>query len=207
MLLEGKERQRAIEMITQNHYAHSVSSAKSYYFEFEGAYVVFSIPANKNIAKYLLGFAGNVWELSRMWAPNGHRSNLLTQAISLSVKELLKLETSIDALVSYADPNVGHEGFVYRAASWIYTGQTDDGRYYTDASGQVVARRKFHSGSKILTKSEILALGYSELKRPGKHRYVRPISKRAKRHLTQRAPDLGQAVANPSNNLGVAPSG
>jgi hypothetical protein len=87
-------------------------------------------------------------------------------------------------LVSYADPNVGHLGFVYRAASWLYMGQTEDGRYYTDANGRVIARRSFHSGSKIFNKAQILSMGYQELKKPGKHRYVRPISKRSKRLLT-----------------------
>ena len=180
-LLTGEDRKAAIDVIRKNHYTRSVSSAKSYFFYFDGAYVVFSIPANKNIAKFVLGFPGITWELSRMWAPDGHRKNLLTQAISLSVKKLIKIETGIDALVSYADPNVGHEGFVYRAASWIFHGQSEEGRYYVDESGRVFARRKFHSGSRFLKKAEILSLGYKELRRPGKLRFYRPISKRAKK--------------------------
>ena len=182
-LLNGEDRREAINALLSNHYAHSVSSGKSYYFGLDGAIVAFSIPANKNIAKYLLGHDGVVWELSRLWAPDGHRKNLLTQAISMSVRELVRLEPNIDAIVSYADPNVGHLGFVYRAASWLYSGQTEDGRYYVDSGGQVVSRHKFHSGSRFLKKEEILALGYKELRRPGKHRYVRPISKKAKRVL------------------------
>ena len=80
-------------------------------------------PANKNIANFLLGWPGNVWELARLWAPDGHAKNLLTQAISAAVALICKLE-SPDALVSYADPNAGHKGGVYRAASWLYSGRS-----------------------------------------------------------------------------------
>lgn len=181
MLLLGESKRAAIETLISNHYAHSVSSGKSFYFSFEDSIVVYSIPPNKNIAPFLLGRAAQVWELSRLWAPDGHRKNLLTMAISESLKEFLKLNSDVEAVVSYADPNVGHNGGVYRAASWIYTGQVEESRYYVDTSGQVVSRRKFHSGNRHMVKSEILALGYSEIKCPGRHRYVKPITKKARK--------------------------
>lgn len=172
--------------IKRHHYTHSIPSGKSHYFAYETAIIVYSIPANQFIAQFLLGHDAPVWELSRLWAPDGHRKNLLTQAIAESLKELRRIEPDLEAVVSYADPNVGHHGGVYRAASWIYTGQCEDGRYYTDSTGQSVARRKFHSGSNILTKAEILALGYIESKRPGRHRYVKPLTRAAKRSVEQK---------------------
>jgi hypothetical protein len=123
-----------------------------------------------------------VWELSRLWAPDGHRDNLLTQAISEAVKKLRSLEP-VDALVSYADPNVGHTGGVYRAASWIPHGQSEENRVYVSPAGDLVARRAFHSGKTHLRKSEIEALGYKEKKLPGKIRFVKPLTKLAKRQL------------------------
>lgn len=179
-LLQGSDRDRAISIIRSNHYTHSVPSGKSHYVQFGEAIVVWSIPANKNIARFLLGWPGNVWELSRLWAPDGHEKNLLTQAIKSAVKIIKKLENP-DALVSYADPNAGHEGGVYRAASWICHGRSEEVRTYRNASGQTFARRAFHSGRRSLKKSEIEALGYSELKLPGKVRFVRPLSKRARK--------------------------
>lgn len=184
--LLGAEREAAIQKLIANHYAHSFPSGKSHVFELEGAVVVFSIPANNNLAKFVLGRPGNVWELSRMWAPDKHEKNLLTRAISEAIQLLRRVEPKVEALISYADPNVGHAGGVYRAASWIYTGQSEEGRYYRDAKGQVVARRKFHSGKTFLRKAEILALGYVEHMLPGKHRFIKGITKRASKDIARK---------------------
>lgn len=180
-ILTGEGRELAIELIRKHHYSRSVPSGKSHYLKFEDAIIVWSIPANKNLSGFVLsGEHGSVWELSRLWAPDGHRKNLLSKAISEAVKVIRELEHP-DALVSYADPNVGHSGGVYRAASWVYHGQSEEARYYRDASGKTVSRRSFHSGKKSLKKSDIIAMGYSEFKLPGKHRFVKPISKMATR--------------------------
>ena len=144
--LLGPERTAAIATIRTSHYTHSVPSGKSHYFRHGDALVVFSIPANQFVGKFLFGVKRNVWELSRLWAPDGHERNLLTRAISRSVRALKQREPGVWGLVSYADPNVGHAGFVYRAASWLACGQVEESRYYRSADGTVVSRRKFHSG-------------------------------------------------------------
>lgn len=179
-VLLGEEREKAKQTVLTNHYTHLVPSGKSHYVKFNEAVVIWSIPANCNIAKFLLGRKGNVWELARLWAPDGHAPNLLTQAISHAVGWIRILEKP-ELLVSYADPNAGHQGGIYRAASWIYDGQSEENRVYRDAAGQTVARRAFHSGAKSLKKSEIEALGYTQLKLPGKQRFVRPLTIRAVR--------------------------
>jgi hypothetical protein len=195
-LVLGTNRDICIELLKRNHYTHSVSSGKSYYFKYEDAVVSYSIPANCMVGRWLLGFEANVWELSRLWAPDGHRPNLLTQAISETLRGLREIEPDIDAAISYADPNVGHEGGVYRAASWLYLGQAEEGRYYQHReSGQVVARRRFHSGSDHLVKAEIEALGYNELLRPGKHRFARLISRRSKRAFSEKWGDYREMLS------------
>lgn len=184
-LLFGEARERAIQTIRTNHYSRSVPSGKSHYIQFGDAIVVWSIPANKNIAGFLLGKSGgSAWELSRLWAPDGHAKNLLTQSISAAVKIIRRLEHPA-ILVSYADPNVGHLGGVYRAASWIHHGTSEEGRYYRDANGVVVSRRSFHSGKTSLKKAAIIALGFTEEKRPGKERFVKPLSAAARRTFRQ----------------------
>jgi hypothetical protein len=126
-----------------------------------------------------------------MWAPDGHRQNLLTEAISECLDQFIALERKLlgqcHALVSYADPNAGHVGTVYRAASWTYLGQSEESRAYVDQTGQLVPRRKFHAGKKFLVKDEILALGYKEIKRPGKHRFARGLPKWAQRRVKKHA--------------------
>ena len=187
--LTGDDRKLAEFTIEKCHYAHSIPSGKTHYFLAAGAFFAFSIPANKNISTFLIGTPGKVWELARMWAHDNHKPNALTQGLAASVAGLFSIE-DVEALVSYADPNVGHSGHVYRAASWVYMGQSEEGRYYRDESGQVVSRRKFHSGSRSLTKAEILALGYSELKLPGKHRFARGLTRSARRAISQKAASL-----------------
>jgi hypothetical protein len=186
-VLTGEARKMAADCIRRFHYSHSVPSGKSYYVQHGPAYVVWSIPANNNLAKFILGKTGNVWELSRLWAPDGHEPNLLTQAISAAVGIIQTLERP-DALVSYADRLHKHHGGIYRAASWIYHGRTDDCRGWIK-DGQWVARRKFHSGKKFLTKPEIEALGYVQCNKEGKERFVKPLSRHAKRHI-KKAPVL-----------------
>lgn len=181
-ILTGLDRVEAEDLIARNHYTHSLPSGKSHFVRFRTALVVWSIPANNNIANFLLGWPGNVWELSRLWAPDGHEKNLLTMAISRAVEVISVLEEP-DVLVSYADPNVGHTGGIYRAASWIYHGESEESRAYQNSCGQVIARRAFHSGDKSLRKNEILAAGYSELNRRGKLRFVKPMNRRAAKAL------------------------
>jgi hypothetical protein len=176
--LVGHDREDAERLICANHYTHSVPSGKSHYVAFRSAIVVWSIPSNKNIGTFLLGRECNCWELARLWAPDGHEPNLLTKAISKAVGIIKRIERP-DILVSYADPNVGHGGGVYRAAGWLYHGRCEESRAYQGEDGAVLARRAFHSGDRSMTKAEIEAAGYSEIKVAGKHRFVRPLTKRA----------------------------
>jgi len=69
---------------------------------------------------------------------------------------------------------------VYRAASWVDHGQSDESRAYRSAEGKILARRAFHSGPSTLSKAEIEQLGYAELNLPGKHR-LRFLSRQARR--------------------------
>lgn len=181
--LLGIERDRAIQTIRAHHYTHSVPAGKTHYFGVETALVTISIPANQYIGRFLFGRDRVVWELSRLWAPDGHHRNLLTAAIAQAVRQFRQLEPETWALVSYADPNVGHAGFVYKAASWLPCGQVEESRYYLGPDGVVVSRRKFHSGGKALVKAEIVARGFTEVKRPGRLRFCLPFSRTARREF------------------------
>lgn len=70
--ITGHDRGAAVQTIRANHYSHSFPSGKSHVFRFADAIVVYSIPANKNLAAFVLGRPGIVWELTRLWAPDGH---------------------------------------------------------------------------------------------------------------------------------------
>lgn len=183
--LLGPRRDWAEEMVTKNHYAHSVPSGKSHYFLVGDAIYVFSIPANQHIGFFLLGNDRPVWELSRMWAPDGH-TTILTAGLAEAISGFRRCEPTVVALVSYADPNQGHEGGIYRAASWVYTGQSDEGRAYLSEEGQTVPRRKFHSGDKAMVKAEIEAQGYTQVAAPGKHRFAKGLTAASRKVIARR---------------------
>ncbi len=178
--LPTKEMQR---LIIKHHYTKSIPSGKCHYFEFEDAIIAFSIPANPYVSKFLTGRNNAVWELSRLWAPDGHRRNLLSQAIAFGVTELRRLVPGCLAVISYADPAVGHMGTVYRAASWIYLGQCEETRAYRSPGGLLVARRKFHSGNRAMLKAEIEAAGFIEERHVGKHRFARGFTARVRKRI------------------------
>jgi hypothetical protein len=174
-----------LEIIRRNHYTGSVPSGKRAVFQYEDAIVVFAIPANKNISTWLLGRPNVVWELSRLWAPDGHRPNLLTEAIADATRRFRGEYPEVEALVSYADPSAGHKGGVYRAASWMFLGQCEETRSYRSPDGRIVSRRAFHSGRRSLRKAEIEALGYVQANTPGKYRFAKPLSRKARKLLTK----------------------
>ena len=184
--LHGAFRRQAADAIRRQHYLRSVPSGKSYFVSYDSAIVVWSIPANNNVSTFLIGKPNVVWELSRLWAPDGHRGNLLTEAIAFAVRFLKRAEPQCGAVVSYADPNVGHHGGVYRAASWMRCGQCEESRYYVRPDGTTTSRRSFHSGDTGSTKAEVYARGVRELRKPGKLRFAHPLQRWARRELEKR---------------------
>lgn len=190
------DRRAGAALIRERHYTRSFPSGKTHLFAFGDALIAYSIPANPYAARWLLGLppTGNpVWELTRLWAPDGHAPNLLTQAIAASVSALRAVEPAVVALVSYADPNVGHGGGVYRAASWTPLGQSEEARAYRTADGQIVARRAFHSGSSHMTKAQIEATGAVQLRLPGKLRFARGLTRQTRRAIAAHPANITKA--------------
>lgn len=170
-------RQEAEAVIRREHYAHSFPSGWVRCYRIDEVWVVFSIPANKNLEGFLFSAPVGLRELARLWAPDGHGPNSLTCAIAKALRCLRRDAPECEAVVSFADPNQGHLGGVYRAASWLYTGQSAESRYYLGLDGAPVSRRRFHSGAH----SKVPDLPV--LRRPGKHRFVRLLTKRARQRF------------------------
>ena len=159
------ERSEAKHVIENNHYTRRFPSGWSRSYECLGVFVVFSIPANKNLEGFIFNRKIGLRELARLWAEDGHGPNALTQALAAILKEFRKDVPECGGLVSFADPNQDHHGGIYQAASWTFTGQSSESRTYLLPDGTPVSRRAFHSGKKSLP----------VVKRPGKLRYVRTL--------------------------------
>lgn len=88
----------------------------------------------------------NCWELARLWIDDDVPRNAETWFISKCVKWIVNNRPDVHCLVSYADPSVGHQGTIYKAANWQADGRTDEGRKsprcdYVDVSGKRYSRR------------------------------------------------------------------
>jgi len=82
-----------------------------------------------------------VIELGRMVGKNNHRWSM-SSLMSLCVKEIIKLN-KYDLIVTYSDPFAGHDGMTYKAAGWLFDGEsTKEDIYLID--GKRIARRTLY---------------------------------------------------------------
>jgi hypothetical protein len=105
--------------------------------------VIFALPPRETFTRY----GGLTWELARLWVADHIPANAETYLISRAVKYIRRFRPEVRALVSYADPSVGHKGTIYRAANWTRDGKTDDDRktprfdYVDSRTGRKYSRR------------------------------------------------------------------
>lgn len=105
--------------------------------------IIYALPPRETCTRY----GGLTWELARLWLHDDVPKNAETYLISRSVKHIRANFPEVRALVSYADPSVGHAGTIYKAANWSPDGRTDDERKtprfdYADArTGKRYSRR------------------------------------------------------------------
>ena len=59
--------------------------------------------------------------LSRLWLSDELPANSESRVLGV-VLRLLRRETSVKCVISYADPSAGHVGTIYQASNWLYTG-------------------------------------------------------------------------------------
>ena len=86
--------------------------------------IVFALPPRETSQRY----GGETWELARLWVDDSEPRNTESWFLSRTVKLIRRLCPTVRFLVSYADPSVGHQGTIYKAANWRYDGRTDEER-------------------------------------------------------------------------------
>lgn len=91
-------------------------------------------------------------ELNRLVLNSGQNKNLLSYFVSQCLKQLPKP----CAIISYADPNQNHYGYIYQATNWMYLGEsTPKHRYYFENGETFDIRRGIHNKGKIIKKERI----------------------------------------------------
>ena len=88
---------------------------------FQGV-LVFGFPVSQYAGR-MFGLSDNqhIRELLRI-ALRGHCSTL-TSIMSRILRQFKLDNPSVELVISYADPNAGHHGGIYQAASWVYLGE------------------------------------------------------------------------------------
>lgn len=95
-------------------------------------------------------------ELVRMAAKPGHRWSM-SSFMAMGTR-LLRKDTDYDIVVTYADPNAGHDGAVYRAANWEFDGLFHPGHHEFYIDGKRVSPRTLydrHGTQSVLKMREI----------------------------------------------------
>jgi hypothetical protein len=114
------------EWLLNKHYAKRIPSISYSFGLYDGNILIGVLtigkPASPNLCNSICGnqFSNFVYELNRLCVNDGLPKNILSYFVSKS----LKLIKDKMILVSYADLEQGHNGYIYQATNWLYTGKS-----------------------------------------------------------------------------------
>lgn len=175
---------KAIKYACMNfHYAKSIPVNTFGYsvFNDKGEWcgvILYGLGATPNIGNQYNLKQGQIVELVRM-ALNGKQKST-SQAMSISLKLLIKKLPLCKMVVSYADIDQNHTGTIYQATNWFYVGDCNQ----NTRTGFIINGKKVHNKSlHSLGKSQSLVGAQSidknavEFISKGKRKYIYPIDK------------------------------
>jgi len=126
-----------------------------------------------------------VAELARVALTTHHAP--VTRIVSVALRMLSELCPGLRLVVSYADPEQGHNGAIYQAGNWVYHGRSAADVAYIDSSG-----RRWHSrliskkGYKIVFGKVRPCPDMETLERidlTPKYRYLYPLDRAMRRQI------------------------
>lgn len=128
-----------VEWIAQRHYSQTCPKTTRHAFELispDGNRVglcLFGLPSRLQTRKSFPGFI----ELTRLWVDDSVPKNGESFLISYGLR-WLKKNTNYSGVLSYADPNVGHIGTIYKACNFKFDGQSGKSYHYKNKEGKRV---------------------------------------------------------------------
>lgn len=185
------------------HYAHKIPAGKLFPVgiwkdgHFLGV-IIFSHGANKFIGKPYNLNQYQVLELTRV-ALRNHKGVFVSELLSKALAFLKEKQPKLVMLVSYADPMQGHKGGIYQATNWIYIGDTPANRKYIQngktihphSAGDFLREHKNlwdnFNGSQLEFLQKYRDKNIKMIKTLGKHKYLMPLNKKARRRLKKLA--------------------
>lgn len=171
--------EKLIKFIEINHYKKSARSLKPrhvfglYYEELLVGIAVYGEPCGFKVAETYGGTRHEILELRRFCLLNECPKNSESFFMSKTLRMLKQFY--IKRVVSYSDPNKGHEGVIYKASNWNYVGRE---KYRTPilkiGKRSVSAREVYQKKNGKYTPA---AVQYQKLKADGKAKMVLPEPK------------------------------
>ena len=146
--------------------------------------VIFSHGAIANIGKPYGLTQNECVELTRI-ALRDHR-HFVSEIMMQALRKLKETNPGLRLVVSYADPAQGHNGGIYQATNWIYTGATPPQRKWLINGKLVHARSVQHKKPKNMTESQFVKLRWKNAKRVmdmGKHKYLMPLDRKMRKQI------------------------
>lgn len=133
--VEKVERRDVRDFIEENHYSHSINGCIADY-----CFALYRNRDNRMVGAMFYGrmamanqykkYSDNqeeVTELRRLVLIDDTPKNTESFFIGKTLR-WLKRNTSVRIIVSYADPNYGHDGTIYKASNFKHVGMTSKGR-------------------------------------------------------------------------------
>lgn len=171
--------EQTYDWLLHKHYAKRIPSI-SYAFGLFDKNILCGIltigkPPSPSLCEGICGveYSQYVFELNRLCINDGLEKNVLSYFVSNCIKQI----KDDMILVSYADTSMNHNGYIYQATNWIYTGLSDKRKEWK------MKNSNSHSKS-ICDKYTIEEMRNSDkfelIDRPRKHRYIMFIGKNKK---------------------------
>lgn len=115
-------------------------------------------------------------EIRRFVLVPGAPKNLASWFLSRCLKDIKSKYRNIESVIAFSDPAQGHEGTIYKASNFLFTGQGKPGQIVKVGRKKLHARTVFNKckGGQVRRKalvSAIQAVGYKWVKTPGKYRF------------------------------------
>lgn len=147
------------EWLLYKHYAKRIPSIQFSFGLFHKnilqGVLTFGQPPSPSLKISICGekYQNDCIELNRLIVNDGLGKNTLSYFVSCCLKLLPKPKI----VVSFADPNNGHQGYIYQSTNWIYTGLTSNTECLIDENGKEIHFRTIgHKRNKNIYDCELI---------------------------------------------------
>ncbi len=125
--------------------------------------------------------------LARFWLDDRLGRNAESRTLSIIVRLLRRHQSTVKALVAYSDPSAGHNGMIYRAAGFLYLGESEATPLYRFTDGSVHHSRTlgYRFGSRSLRHFESHGVHLELVAQERKLIYVGFIDRAFRNRLTR----------------------